>query len=408
MSFRSYNPKRDKEAVHRIWRETGWLEAGKEEQMDLFVECGRALVADMNGEAECLVITAPGSIRYLNADLSFACITGVTTSRIARRQGQAKRLAALAVASDALEGALVAGLGMFEQGYYNLLGFGTGGYEHWISFDPAQLNGGIRPRVPRRLTAQDWALVHAGRLVRRRGHGACNLTPPEITRTELPHENGFGLGYCDGPRGELTHHFWCRAKEVESGPYEVTWLAYQTPQQFLELMALLRSLGDQVRVVKMREPQGIQLQDLLDRPFKQRQVTEKSRFENTMRARAYWQMGVCDLPGCLARTHLPGIDVRFNLDLSDPIEQYLDERGPWCGVSGRYVVALGEHSGAEPGSDPSLPTLQASVNAFTRMWLGVRPASGLAVTDALSGPPALLEALDWAFRLPDPKPDWDF
>jgi hypothetical protein len=42
------------------------------------------------------------------------------------------------------------------------------------------------------------------------------------------------------------------------------------------------------------------------------------------------------------------------------------------------------------------------------LWLGVRPATGLAVTDELSGPPELLEALDWVLRLPDPKPDWDF
>jgi len=48
------------------------------------------------------------------------------------------------------------------------------------------------------------------------------------------------------------------------------------------------------------------------------------------------------------------------------------------------------------------------VNAFTRMWLGARPATGLAVTDELTGPAALLEELDWALRLPEPKPDWDF
>ena len=29
MKYRNYNPKRDKDAVHRIWREAGWLEKGK-------------------------------------------------------------------------------------------------------------------------------------------------------------------------------------------------------------------------------------------------------------------------------------------------------------------------------------------------------------------------------------------
>ena len=32
-----------------------------------------------------------------------------------------------------------------------------------------------------------------------------------------------------------------------------------------------------------------------------------------------------------------------------------------------------------------LPTLTATVSAFTRMWLGVRPATGLTITDDLQG-----------------------
>ena len=39
---------------------------------------------------------------------------------------------------------------------------------------------------------------------------------------------------------------------------------------------------------------------------------------------------------------------------------------------------------------------------------GVRPATGLAVTDDLEAPRNLLEALDDAFRLPEPVRDWDF
>jgi hypothetical protein len=38
----------------------------------------------------------------------------------------------------------------------------------------------------------------------------------------------------------------------------------------------------------------------------------------------------------------------------------------------------------------------------------VRPATGLACTDDLCGPPELLAQLDRAFRLPQPTPDWDF
>jgi hypothetical protein len=173
-------------------------------------------------------------------------------------------------------------------------------------------------------------------------------------------------------------------------------------------MALLKSLGDQVRLVCMNEPPGIQLQDLIDRPFQLRVATEKSRFENAMRADAWWQMRVLDLPGCLARTRLPWADLRFNLRLTDPLETLLDDTEPWRGVAGDYRVTLAASSAAERGADPSLPTLTASVNVFTRLWLGVRPATGLAVTDELSGPPELLQQLDWTLRLPDPKPDWGF
>jgi hypothetical protein len=67
-----------------------------------------------------------------------------------------------------------------------------------------------------------------------------------------------------------------------------------------------------------------------------------------------------------------------------------------------------KESTAVSGKDNNLPTLSASVGAFTRMWLGVRPPSGLAVTDQLSGPPELMAALDQLLRLPQPKPDCDF
>ncbi|MBN1483694.1 MAG: hypothetical protein JXA37_03145 [Chloroflexia bacterium] len=409
MDFRTYDPEKDQEAVHRIWRETGWLQEDQEEIMDLELAAGRTLLACLRGEPECLVSTMPGHLRYLEEDLPFAAVIAVTTSRIARRRGLAGRLTAQAVALDATEGALVAGLGMFEQGYYNQLGFGTGGYELWAGFDPARIRTPVKPRLPERIDQDDWAEVHACRLARRRGHGACNLLPPASTRAEMQRsKKGFGLGYHNGADGSLSHFFWCEPRDVERGPYSIYALSYQRGEQFLELLALLRNLGDQVRLVRMREPPGIQLQDLIDKPFKQRQVSQGSKFESTMRATAYWQMRICDLPGCLARTHLPGEPVRFNLQLHDPIERYLGESAPWRGQSGDYVVTLGPASIAETGTDRSLPRLRASVGAFSRLWLGVRPADGLAITDELAGPVELLQKLDRLLRLPQPKPDWDF
>lgn len=377
--------------------------------MDTFIDACRALVADIDGEAECLVATAPGTIRYLDEDLLFSCVTSVGTSRIARKQGFAGRLTALAVAQDASEGALVAGLGMFEEGFYNRLGFGTGSYEHWVSFDPANLKIRVKARVPSRLTKDDWKKVHQSRIQRKRGHGACNLHSPKITEAEMSwSKKSFGLGYFDDQNGELTHHVWIGTKEIEHGPYWIRWMAYQKEEQFLELMALIKNLGDQVRLIGMCEPMGIQLQDLIDKPFKRRQITEKSKYENRMNAFAYWQMRILDLRGCMEKTHLSGEAVSFNLKLTDPIGDMLDDDAPWKGISGDYVMTLGPQSHAEEGKKRNLPTLRASAGAFTRMWLGVRPATGLAVTDDPSGPKELLSDLDKILCIPKPHPDWDF
>jgi predicted acetyltransferase len=409
VKYRQYDHKRDKKAIQRIWREIGWLEKGKEEIASLHIKSGRAIITEIDNEAECYATAVPGSIRYLNEELPFSGITGVATSRIARKQGLAKQLTAMMVAIEASEGALVSGLGVFEQGYYDQIGFGTGSYEHYTAFDPSQLNIRIKPRLPRRITTDDWAMVHSARLSRFRNHGSCNLNPPEITKAAmLLTKNGFGLGYCDNSTNELTHHFWCRADNVEQGPYNIEWITSQTREQFLELMALIRNLGDQVHLVKMHEPPGIQLQDLLKKPLKQYRVTEKSRFQSIMQAAAYWQIRICNLSECMAQTHLPGDKVRFNLRLSDPIDSLLDEKAPWHGLTGNYVVRLGPSSGIETGIDKTLPTLVVTIGAFTRMWFGVRPATSLAITDQLSAPQELLEKLDWILRLPEPKLDWDF
>jgi hypothetical protein len=410
MLFRDYDPARDREAAKRIWHECGWIGRDKDESLSLSIQAGRALVAEMDGEAECLVLSAPGAVRYLDEDLPFACVTGVTTSHIARKRGFPRRLVAAALAADVAEhGALVAGLGMFEQGFYNQLGFGSGAYEHWLSFDPSCLRVDVAARVPRRIASSDWAIAHAARLARSRGHGGCNLTPAEMTRVDmLDDDKGFGLGYNGGPNGELSHYLWFSARSMEGGPYTVKWCVFHSRDEFLELMALVKSLGDQVRLVEMREPAGIQLQDLLEKPLKHRSVSRNARYESSARSEAYWQMRVCDLPGCLARTHLRCEEVRLNLTLADPIERYLPTGAAWGGAGGDYVVSLASACGAEKGSDLSLPTLTATVASFTRLWLGVRPATGLAITDDLSGPQGLLDRLDWAFRLPEPKPDWDY
>jgi hypothetical protein len=93
--------------------------------------------------------------------------------------------------------------------------------------------------------------------------------------------------------------------------------------------------------------------------------------------------------------------VRFVAQLSDPLEDYQDL---WPGVGGSYVVTIGKESTAVRGTEAGLPVLTASVNAFSRAWFGVRPPSGLAVTDDLSAPVELLASLDRALAMPQPHP----
>ena len=408
--IRHYDRDQDRQAVYRILREVGWVEPGKEHLLDPTLECGRALVADLEGSPECVVATAPGTMRYADAEIPFAEVTLVATSRVARRQGLARRTLAQALAADAADGAALARVCVFDQGFYNRVGFGPGSYEHTLAFDPAGLRIAAKPRVPRRLTADDVGLIHASRLARPRGHGGVNYPAVALTETDVGFwaDKGFGLGYCDGSNGELTHHFWCSARDVESGPYHVSWMTFQSREQFHELMALIKGLADQVRLVTMREPPGIQFQDLLDRPLRQHQVTQGSRYENRMNVSSFWQVRILDLRKCLAHTRLCCGGVRFNLRLADPVEPFVGTGSDWRGVAGDYTVTLGATSGAERGSDPSLPTLTASVNAFSRLWLGVRPATGLAITDELSGPADLLSQLNRRLKLPEPRPDWDF
>ncbi len=411
ITIRPYEAEKDHDAVCRIWQEVGWIQ--RSEEIDAaagrFFAAGSTLVAEINGTAESSVSIIPGTFQYLDETLTLGGVAAVATSRIARKQGLAARLLAQLLAEEVAAGVQVAGLGMFEQGYYDQLGFGALPYVRWVAFDPAQLQVPVTARIPRRITLDDWEAAHAARLTRMAGHGACSLASANMTRGDMVFsKTGFGLGYDDGPDGALSHYVWFSSDNMEDGPYWVWQLVYQNSTQLLELVALMRNLGNQVHAIHLREPHGIQFQDLLKQPFRFRRLTSKGKFENRAWGDGYHQLRICDLAGCLAKTHLPGETVRFNLALTDPITRHLGEDAPWQGIGGEYIVTLGPESSAAPGNDPALPTLVATVNAFSRMWLGVRQPSRLAVTDALAGPPELLRDLDRVLRLPVPEFDWDF
>lgn len=398
MQIRPYQPS-DLPAVQRIWKECGWVESDEEAALiEPFFSDADVMVAVLE-DAECAVSTNPGVISYMGVDLPLSVVSSVTTSWIGRKQGLAGATTAEALSRTAQSGAAVSLLGMFEQGFYDLLGFGSGPPSLHYRFDPAALKVPNPSRPPMRVTTDDIEDVHRALGLRKRGHGGIHVGSVDRIRAELHWEKPpFGLGYRDD-EGRLSHFVWGKAKG-ESGPWRVDFMAYRTPGQLMELLSVLKSIGDQVRAIDIMEPAEIQIQDLVRHPNRQRIVTEKTEFQTGGRANAWWQARILDLEACVAARSWAGPPLAFNLALSDPIAGFDVE---WAGVGGAYVVEIGDQSKARTGEDSALPTLTASVNAFTRMWLGVRPASSLALTDTLAGPAGLLAALDEAFRLPVPN-----
>ena len=411
ITFRRYDHKNDSRAALEVFKEVGWMEPERDRQRDAaafaYFKASRSWVAELRGRIESLAFTGPGEFRYLEESLRLCAVTAVVTSPIVRRLNCATRAIAEAIADAAEEGAQIAGLGAVEQGFYERLGFGAGPYEHWFDFDPETLKVGSPTRPAHRLTSKDWKTVHRSLLGRMRGHGSCNVFVPELTRFEMAYDpRGFGFGYYEG--GELTHHVWLSNQGGEHGPLIAPWAAFRTYAQFLELLSLLKSVGDQFHLVKMREPPGIQLQDFIDRPFKHQRVSRRARFESRARAAAYRLIRILDLKGCIEKTHLRGPGLSFNLELSDPIGEQLSMHRRWRGVGGGYTVTIGEQSRIGTGKDERLPTLRAQIGAFTRMWIGAQQASALTLTGALSGPDELIRSLDRMFQIPQPHTDWDF
>ncbi len=409
MTMRRYEHERDREQIHKVLREVNWLPDGEEQEeaQDAFSLGARGYVAELSGLPECYVTTMPGTYRYQQSDLSLCCVTGVCTSRVARKQGLAGRLTAMAVAECAADGAEVAGLGVFDQGFYNLLGFGTGVYEYEVHFDPADLTVTGKARVPVRLSREDYVEMHEARTRSFRRHGSATVGPPDFTRMRVTKpEKSFGLGY-RGDDGRITHHFWCHTEGGPEGPWGIAWVSYETYEQLTELFLLIKGLGDQVRTFVITQPPQVQMQDILQRPLRTQTYRAESKHKTGIIAKAYWQLRINDVAACIAKTHARE-EVAFNLRLTDPIERYLDDSAAWRGVGGEYVVTLGAESSAVRGAKAGLPVLDASVNAFTRMWLGVRPATTLAVTDDIKGEGALLARLDEAFMLPAPHLGWFF
>lgn len=409
MKFRKYDPVKDKKDAFRIWLECGWVEDEDNDKKAFDVYCtnSNCQVVEVNGSAECLILVTPGQMRYLHTDLKLSAVTGVTVSRILRKQGATAVLLADMLKNEIKNGSAVIGLGMFEQGFYNRFGFATMGYEHWVSFDPSKLSVYKKGGIPLRLTTENWREMTECYSKRQKAHGFVSLDLPEIMRGDfMSVPNGFGLGF--ETEGKLSHFIWGYSKDPEQGPYTIILTVFQNWNQFLELMGLIKSLEDQVRTVKMKEPAFIQIQDFINRPFQLQKITEKSQFESRINAKAYQQLRIANLEPCIEAVHYDGKPFSFNLTLSDPILNFIKDDPDFKGCSGDYTVSIGEESFVKKGHSPGLPNITGSVNGFTRLWIGVLPASTLGLVEDISIDESLIPDLIKAFYNPDVRCDMDY
>ncbi|MBN1686679.1 MAG: hypothetical protein JW852_08490 [Spirochaetales bacterium] len=403
--IRPYVAKKDRTSVHRIWKECGWP-VDEEAAVDTLLRSGFSMVFELKGAAESFVTSVPARLHYAGTQLDHAAIAAVATGRVARNLGTASGTVAAILSEEAARGCSTAGLGVFEQGFYDRLGFGTGTYEHWIAFDPAWLIDLPVSKAPQRFDVKDFRGIHKARLARRKTHGAIDILAPELLKVDMmTRKNTFGLGYKKG--NEITHCVVMHCSEIAHGPYSVVCLAYRTLQQFRELLGIIRGLSDQVRQVRLREPGEIQMQDFLKKPFQLQAISSKGSFESLIKAVAYWQIRILDLKKCISV--MKCIDrLEFNLIVEDPVTGFLPAKSVWKGCGGEYTVNLGSGSSVRKGLAPGLDTLNAAIGDFSRYWLGVQAAEVLNVTGRFDGPQRLLRKLDSIRSLPAPAPDWDY
>jgi len=391
----------DFDGVARHWHEIGWLDdkESEKEMVKRTLLASSASVGLVDGEAEALSIWVPGLIRYLETDVRLCAITAITTSPVARRHKFASRLTARALAEGAASGSAVAVLGIFDQGFYDRLGFGTGAYDHQVTFDPALLDVEVPDRSPVRLTADDHAEIHELMMRRHRPHGGVVLDPAQPVEAVLSYiERGYGLGFRN--EGRLTHFFYVNAGDGKA-PAQIRWYGYETPSQLLELLGVMKSLSDQMVSIRMIEPQPIQFQDYIRRPFRDHTRTRQSVHAHSIEALAWWQARILDVESCLTKVRWHDAPLALNLVVEDPAEQFLE-------VGGRYIARFDGTTTVEKGHDDELETLTCTVNCLTRWWLGVASAANLSLTGGFDASESVLAALDRGLHVPSPVTGWDF
>ena len=157
------------EDLHRagaqlVWHDCGWSDKVDEcELLDTFFKLGPSWVGIRDETVQSIVHTAAATIRYQETDIPLQAVTGVTTALQARRGGLAAKTLGHAMAAGVANGAIVSALGIFDQGYYDRLGYGSLDIMRFIRFDPKDIRGAAIHRSPHRFSESDIEDIHNAR-----------------------------------------------------------------------------------------------------------------------------------------------------------------------------------------------------------------------------------------------------
>ena len=396
--------------VAALHKDAGWnLELdGFDEGLRFHVPDCTVRVAADDERVHSAVLGAEGQFRYLDRTLRLSAITGVLTASWARRRGYAGRLLAELLEEEQQRGAVVASLGVFDQGFYNRYGFGNMGRDPVLVLNPSAI------RVPRKVSGalgaagtrivpishRDDDEVYAAHIRRYTGHGACTIVKRGFIQGFLRYagEQSFGLGIAVGDR--LVAHFFGR--RVSEEHVDLFWLCADTQEYYIQLLALLRTLSDQLTQVKIVMPPDVMVYDFLERPL-QWGVVHRHSFDDLL----FWQLRVLDVVRAVEAVSIPlASPLRFVAEISDPIVAH--SPSGWRGCAGEYTMSIGLESRCVRGAEVGLSRVRMSIGAFSRFWSGAASARALACSDEFAAEDALLERLTREYCVPRPRRDCDF
>jgi len=411
VEYRAMRLPYDIEGMLPLWRDAGWDQDGENAEGEArrhLTDATSYVAVDSAGICSAAV-AMEGTFQCLDTALPLSAVTAVLTASYARKKGHAARLLARLLAAERERGAVVAALGVFDQGYYNRTGFGNAARDNVIVINPAALRTPAAARdalndpdvriVP--LSLRDSDALYAADLRRYKHHGSCTITKAGYIAGALERIGKKMLGLGIMYKGALVAHFV--AQRVSEDKLDILWLIADTLPHYIQLFELIHRLSDQLEQVKMIVPPDIEIYDLIHRPLQSGVIFHGHSFDDLY----FWQLRILDLPRAIASISLPRAHpVRFALTIHDPIARYLATE--WQGLAGEYTVTLGEHSECRIGAEHALPRLEATINAFSRFWVGAASLRALSISDHFRADARLIDELTRAYVPPPPIRDCDF